>query len=152
MISLEGRHPHTSRSHSLISPRSTAPNSLSIWTHHFRGLDYQPTFIPKGCKKQYQDTLTIAAGNRMKDVYAFAAKHNRAVVGGMDPNVGIGGFITAGGHSPISTAYGLGSDHVLDFEVVTPDGAIRTANECQNTDLFWAMKGVSISQSNNPQY
>lgn len=25
--------------------------------------------------------------------------------------------------------------------MVTPDGEYRTANECQNSDLFWALRG-----------
>lgn len=28
------------------------------------------------------------------------------------------------------------------MEVVTPEGEIVVANECQNQDLFWAMRGV----------
>lgn len=28
------------------------------------------------------------------------------------------------------------------MEIVTPQGEILTLNECQNTDLFWAMRGV----------
>jgi hypothetical protein len=30
---------------------------------------------------------------------------------------------------------------VLQFEIVTPDGQVRTANQYQNTDLFWALRG-----------
>jgi hypothetical protein len=30
---------------------------------------------------------------------------------------------------------------VLQFEIVTPDGKLRTANEFQNEDLFWALRG-----------
>lgn len=29
----------------------------------------------------------------------------------------------------------------VEFKVVTPDGQYRTANECQNEDLFWALRG-----------
>ncbi len=27
------------------------------------------------------------------------------------------------------------------MKIVTPDGVYRTANECQNTDLFFALRG-----------
>jgi hypothetical protein len=37
--------------------------------------------------------------------------------------------------------YGLGADQVLEIELVNADGEIITANECQNTDYFWAMRG-----------
>ena len=32
-------------------------------------------------------------------------------------------------------------DLQLEFKVVTPDGKLRIANACQNTDLFWALRG-----------
>lgn len=41
----------------------------------------------------------------------------------------------------MSPALGLGVDRVLEFKIVTPDGAYRTVNRCQNTDLFWALRG-----------
>ena len=78
----------------------------------------------------------------MRDIYAKAAQHDRIVVGGMDPNVGIGGYITGGGHSPISGHYGLAADQVLEMEMITPDGELIVANEGTNVDLFWAMRGV----------
>jgi hypothetical protein len=30
---------------------------------------------------------------------------------------------------------------VLEFEIVTPDGKVRTANKYQEEDLFWALRG-----------
>jgi FAD/FMN-containing dehydrogenase len=32
-------------------------------------------------------------------------------------------------------------DRVRQFRVVTPDGALRVANSCQNSELFWALRG-----------
>lgn len=29
----------------------------------------------------------------------------------------------------------------LQFKIVTPDGVYRTANACQNEDLFFALRG-----------
>lgn len=37
--------------------------------------------------------------------------------------------------------YDLTSSIQLEFKVVTPDGQLRVANQCQNTDLFWALRG-----------
>jgi hypothetical protein len=53
----------------------------------------------------------------------------------------MGGYIQGGGHSPMSSVYGTGSDQVLAFEVVTSDGQFITADAEQNTDLFWALRG-----------
>lgn len=31
--------------------------------------------------------------------------------------------------------------HQVQLKVVTPDGHFRVANECENSDLFWALRG-----------
>lgn len=46
-----------------------------------------------------------------------------------------------GGHSPMSPIAGLGSDQVLSLDIVTPDGRFITANEKQNPEIFWAVRG-----------
>jgi hypothetical protein len=46
-----------------------------------------------------------------------------------------------GGHSPLSSVYGMAADQVLSMEVVTADGRFVTASPTSNTDLFWAMRG-----------
>jgi len=86
-------------------------------------------------------SVKIAAGMRMFEIYATAVQHNITVVGGSDPNVGVGGWITGGGHSPISSKYGLGADQVLEMDVVTADGTFLRINEHSYPDLFWAMRG-----------
>jgi FAD/FMN-containing dehydrogenase len=53
----------------------------------------------------------------------------------------MGGYILGGGHSPLSSIYGMAADNVLGFEVVTPIGEFVTANSTSNQDLFWALKG-----------
>lgn len=42
---------------------------------------------------------------------------------------------------------GQGANNVLEAEIVTPAGDIVVANEYQNTDLFWAIRGELISLS-----
>lgn len=81
----------------------------------------------------------------MYDLYMTADKHNRTVVGGGAKTVGLGGYVTGGGHSILAPHYGLAADNVLEAEVVTPDGAILTVNEDQHPDLFWAIRGVSAA-------
>ena len=78
----------------------------------------------------------------MGEIYTKVAAYDMTIVGSADPNVGLGGYLTGGGHSPLSIKYGLGADNVLQLSVVTPEGRLRTANACHNPDLFWAIKGV----------
>jgi len=53
----------------------------------------------------------------------------------------MGGYMLGGGHSPLSSIFGMAADQVLGFEVVTPIGEFVTANSTSNTELFWALKG-----------
>lgn len=78
----------------------------------------------------------------MLEAYTAAAEYNLTVVGGNGRTVALGGFLTGAGHSILAPHYGLAADQVLEMEVVTPGGEVLMLNECQNTDLFWAMRGV----------
>lgn len=37
--------------------------------------------------------------------------------------------------------YGLTVDTAIEFDVVTADGVVRTINQCNDPDLFFAMRG-----------
>jgi FAD/FMN-containing dehydrogenase len=41
----------------------------------------------------------------------------------------------------VTPKYGLGSDQIISVDIVTPDGRFVTADETQNQDLFWAIRG-----------
>jgi hypothetical protein len=51
------------------------------------------------------------------------------------------GWFSGGGHGPLSTSYGMGSDNLLEASLVTPNGTVITANSCQNKDIFYAIRG-----------
>ncbi len=88
--------------------------------------------------------ITTGAGTQMLEAYQAAAPINHTVVGGGGRTVALGGFLTGAGHSILAPRYGLATDQVLEMDIVTPLGEILTLNECQNTDLFWAMRGVRL--------
>lgn len=77
----------------------------------------------------------------MKDILGALHDRNLTAVSGASPDVAIGGYLTGGGHSVLSATQGLAADNVIQLEIVTPQGDIVTANECQNSDLFWAVRG-----------
>ncbi|KAI0172632.1 FAD-binding domain-containing protein [Hypoxylon sp. FL1284] len=122
--------------------RSQAPGALLIWVHHMKGLKTHASFQPRGCNFTIDTTaVTAGGGSQLAALYDELLKINQTVVGGYSKTVGLGGYITGGGHSILAPFYGLGADQVLEMEVVTPMGDIVIANECQNQDLFWAMRG-----------
>ncbi|PVH98312.1 FAD-binding domain-containing protein [Periconia macrospinosa] len=75
-------------------------------------------------------------------LYNFAHKNNLAIIGGISSTVGTaGGWISGGGHSQMSNAFGLGVDNVSQIKTVLPNGNPITANEFQNQDMWFALRG-----------
>lgn len=125
--------------------RNNAPNSLLIWTHNMREVSYNESFIPAGCPTDTAaiPVIQVGAGTRWLEAYDMATnKHNQYVQGGGCTTVGAaGGFTQGGGFGQFSKQYGTGSAGIAEVEVVTANGNIVTANDCQNSDLFWAIRG-----------
>ncbi|KAF9451824.1 FAD-binding domain-containing protein [Macrolepiota fuliginosa MF-IS2] len=122
--------------------RSSAPGSLALWMHNLKNISYSPAFVPSGCTSEPRQAATLGAGVQWGEAYAFADTQNITLVGGSDKVVGAaGGWLQGGGQGALSPSLGLGADRALEFKIVTPDGKLRIANECQNTDLFWALRG-----------
>jgi FAD binding domain/Berberine and berberine like len=131
--------------------RSVAPNSLSIWVHHMKGIQLHESFTPQGSSKSCScipegldapsAAITFSAGETNGDVYAAANTIGMAVPVTGGHSVCYGGYVTGGGHSVLSAKHGLAADLILELTVVTPDGKIVVANDCQNRDLFWALRG-----------
>lgn len=132
----------------LLHYSSAGRDAISIYTHNIKGIKINHQ-DERATKYGGIASVKIAAGSVMKDIYAVAAINNVTVVGGADPNVGIGGWITGGGHSPISSRYGLGVDQVLEIEAVIANGTLLKINEDSHPDLFWALRGVSFHLANN---
>jgi FAD/FMN-containing dehydrogenase len=55
---------------------------------------------------------------------------------------GIAGLTLGGGQSWLSSKYGFAIDNLLSVDIVTADGALRTASATQHEDLFWGVRGA----------
>ncbi|KAK7961172.1 hypothetical protein PG988_012386 [Apiospora saccharicola] len=121
--------------------RSTGTGALSLWTHHLKSTD----FIPAYNSSHYTGpALKMGAGVQGFEAYAAANATGHRIVGGSCPTVGIaGGYSQGGGHSILASRHGLGSDNVLEWEVVTvSDGQhIVATPENEHADLYWALSG-----------
>ena len=60
---------------------------------------------------------------------------------GICAGTGISGATLGGGTGWLMSKYGLASDNVLSFELVTADGHLLTASPVENPDLFWGLRG-----------
>ncbi|KAG6367111.1 hypothetical protein INS49_001293 [Diaporthe citri] len=118
--------------------RSTGAGALAVWTHHLRAI--KPV--------QWDDAdftgtaLKLGAGVQGYEMLQAATALGRVAVGGECPTVGVaGGYTQSGGHSALSTNFGLAADQTLSFEVVTASGELVTASKTEHSDLYWALSG-----------
>ncbi|KAH6606965.1 fad-binding [Trichoderma cornu-damae] len=89
---------------------------------------------------------TVGAGFRLDGLDKLLHQNGgRAIAHGTCPGVGVGGHATVGGLGPMSRMWGAALDHVVEVEVVTADGVVLRANEDDNVDLFWALRGAGAS-------
>lgn len=123
---------------------SNAADSLLVWTRHMHDVSMQEAFVPQGCggKQPAQRAVTCGSGAIWMQAYdAVTTKAGAYVQGGGCTTVGVAGLVQSGGFGSFSKHYGTCAAGLLEAEVVTADGKIRTANACTNQDLFWALKG-----------
>ncbi|KAJ7591558.1 FAD-binding domain-containing protein [Mycena floridula] len=122
--------------------RSAGPGTLALWTHGLQSVNFTEKFVTSGCKADPIPAVTVGSGVTHGTMYQLSEQLNITLPGGGDATVGaVGGYLQGGGHSALTNAFGLAVDRVLEIEVVTPDGQVLTANKCQNTDLFFALRG-----------
>jgi hypothetical protein len=86
-------------------------------------------------------TAWVPAGAKWGDVLGPAQAHGLAPLLGSSPGVGAVGYTLGGGMGWLVRKYGLASDDVRWFEVVTADGRVQKASADENSDLFWALRG-----------
>ncbi|KAJ5336750.1 FAD linked oxidase N-terminal [Penicillium brevicompactum] len=119
--------------------KSSGAGALGIWTHNLKDIEYLENYH----NSDYQGpAVKLGAGVQAFEVYEHAEKLGFTVVGGEGKTVGVaGGYVLGGGHSPLSSLYGLAADQVLALEVVLSDGRFVTVSKTSHPDLFWALRG-----------
>jgi hypothetical protein len=85
--------------------------------------------------------VKIGTGAVWKDVGLTLQKHGLAISSGDTTSVGVGGLTLGGGIGWMVRKYGLTIDALTSAEIITADGKILQANETENSDLFWAIRG-----------
>ena len=121
--------------------KSTGAGALSVWTHYLKDIEFSDW-----SDKHYKGkAIKMGAGVQGFEAMAAAAAQGLVSVGGECPTVGVaGGYTQGGGHSALSTSFGLGADQTLEWEVVTASGKLVTASRTENEDLYWALRYVIL--------
>src|SRR6478609_7371539 len=72
---------------------------------------------------------------------AVTQEHGLAVTGGRVTTTGVVGFTTGSGSGWLERKLGFACDNVTSADIVTADGEVVVANESENSDLFWGLRG-----------
>ncbi|OJJ43548.1 hypothetical protein ASPZODRAFT_145903 [Penicilliopsis zonata CBS 506.65] len=120
--------------------KASGKGGLTVWTHYLKDKEYYPTFT--AANGYVGPAAKFGSGIQVWEAYEFGKSIGKTFVGGEAVTVGMGGGYTAGGgHSPLSSMYGMAADQVLAMEVVLADGTFITADSKENADVFWMLRG-----------
>ena len=86
-------------------------------------------------------TAQVAGGCVWGDVDHATHPFGLAAASGIISTTGVGGLTLGGGIGHLSRKCGLSIDNLLSVDMVLADGSYVTANDQQNQDLFWAVRG-----------
>lgn len=86
-------------------------------------------------------TAWVSAGAKWGRVLAETQAVGLTPLLGSSPDVGAVGYTLGGGMGWLARKYGLSTDSVNRFELVTVGGQIVSASNDENSDLFWGLRG-----------
>lgn len=119
--------------------KSTGQGSLALWTWNLKTAEIIPSY---NSISYSGPAIKLGPGVIAGEAYAAAAAAGYRFVGPECGLVGLaGGYAQGGGHSQLSTMYGLAADQVLEWEVVSAKGEHLVATPQNNSDLYWALSG-----------
>ncbi|MFQ6026335.1 MAG: FAD-binding oxidoreductase, partial [Dehalococcoidia bacterium] len=89
------------------------------------------------------DSRTVRAqpGCTLGDLDNETQKYGYVVPSGIVTETGIAGLTLGGGFGWLSRKYGYTCDNLISADIVTADGDFLRANNVENADLFWGIRG-----------
>jgi hypothetical protein len=83
----------------------------------------------------------FAGGCLLGTVDSASQRDGLVFPAGVVSHTGAGGLVLGGGTGWLTRLHGLSCDNVVGFALVTADGSLLRANESDNAELFWALRG-----------
>ena len=114
-----------------VGGRATVDNGLMIDLSLMKGIHVDA----RARTVRVQGGVTWGEFNRETQL------HGLATTGGAISTTGVAGLTLGGGLGWLMPKYGMALDNLLSAEIVTSNSGVLTANESENVDLFWGIRG-----------
>ena len=106
-----------------------------------RGVMIDLSLMRSVCVDPQARRARVEGGCTWGDVDRETQAFGLATPGGLISDTGVAGLTLAGGIGWLRSRYGLCIDNMVSADVVTADGRLITANDNENPDLYWALRG-----------
>lgn len=87
-------------------------------------------------------TVRVQGGATWADVDRETQLFGLATPGGLVSSTGVAGLTLHGGWGWLRRKFGYCVDNLISIDIVTADGKVLVANDRDNPDLFWAVRGA----------
>jgi len=114
-----------------VAGRCTINNGVVIDLREMRSVRVNPTNSQVSCEP----------GATIGDLDRECSLFSLATTGGIISCTGVAGLVLGGGLGWLMGRHGLSCDNLVSATVLLSDGKIIEANERQNSDLLWALRG-----------
>jgi len=114
-----------------VAGRAVTDGGIMIDTQTMKGTHVDPS----------TRRVRAQAGLSWNEYNRATAAYGLATTGGVVSTTGIAGLTLGGGLGWLMGKYGMAVDNVRSVELVDAEGRILTADEKENPDLYWGLRG-----------
>ena len=129
------------RDNSLLLAVKCGGHSASGKSSCDKGLQIDLSQLRNARVDRVAKTARIAGGSLLGELDHEAMSHGLVTTAGSVSHTGVGGLTLGGGFGRLGRRFGLSIDNVLEMDIVTPDGKLRSVGPQNDPDLYWALRG-----------